>query len=107
MDVYMLIRYLSPYTEADLILGVFTDKNKAEEARSVYIAKTLEYDKHCDQGYMDVDLEKDVVIKKFVMECSSNEAHQKSISCAIIPKVWDKFLKFQNIFLRRNPQVYT
>lgn len=74
-NVYLLTRMLSPYTHEDLILGVFTDENIAEEKRKEYIEMKTEYDEHRYQGYMFVNLENDVVIDKLELDAECELEH--------------------------------
>ena len=64
MLFYILIRHLSAYTEDDIILGVFTTQEKAQLAKKEYI-HSLEAngDPHKNQGYMTVNLKKDIMIE--------------------------------------------
>jgi len=56
------MRSLSAYTENDLIVGLFTTREKATNARTEYITRILETgDNKREQCYMTVDLEKDLL----------------------------------------------
>lgn len=63
--MYILLRNCSAYTEPDILLGVYTTREQAEKDRLEYI-ETLKHrgDQHQRQGYMQVDLEVDVVIQE-------------------------------------------
>lgn len=61
----MLTRFISPYTGASLLLGVFRTQSEAEIARREYIQPIQDgvvEDPWAEQGYHRVDLEKDVTI---------------------------------------------
>ncbi len=64
---YLVTRNTSPYTERTLFLGVFSKRSFAVGARRLYIQYAKTVDTHADQGYMTVDLEKDVVVTPYVI----------------------------------------
>jgi hypothetical protein len=65
MKCYLLVRKTSAYTETELVLGLFSSELYARRARRLYIQYATQYDSHFLQGYMDVNLEKDVVVMPF------------------------------------------
>lgn len=70
--MYSLIRHCSPFTEADIVLGVFDDEQSAYAARSTYIKKLIRYgDPHHLQHHMYVDLESDVDVEEIQSHVSS------------------------------------
>jgi hypothetical protein len=63
--MYLLKRDISSYTSHDVLLGCFSSREKAQTAREEYIKlyqTNREDDPWKEQGYKNVDLEKDVVI---------------------------------------------
>ena len=60
--MFILLRKISPYTNEDIILGIFEDENLAQNARKSYINHCLILDKWASQAYVTVNLEKDVII---------------------------------------------
>jgi len=60
--IYILYRKLSKLKDNDLILGVFTSKNKALKERNIYISTTKYSDPYDPQPNFNIDLEKDVII---------------------------------------------
>ena len=64
--MYLLIRLISPYTEANLLLGVFRTRNDVQVARTQYIAQYQDgrkEDPWKKQGYKDeVNLNDDVIV---------------------------------------------
>jgi hypothetical protein len=68
-DVHVVYRQMSAYTEASLLIGVFRTEALAKKAKGAYIDKmALTQDAiHFSQGYQDVNLQKDVVITKQVL----------------------------------------
>jgi len=60
--LFLLIRKISPYTEKDLLLGLFSNRTQAELQREHYILQNLKEDQWAEQGYHEVDLQKDVQV---------------------------------------------
>lgn len=63
--MYLLKRTISPYTGADLLLGVFVSRHQAESARRAYVARYrsgTKSDPWAEQTYHDVQLEEDVSV---------------------------------------------
>ncbi len=60
--MYLLKRKISPYTEADIILGIFKTEEKAIQAKSDYIKICKENDKWTEQAYHEVDWDKELEI---------------------------------------------
>lgn len=57
---FLAIRELSAYTEDNILLGVFSDEPKRDAAIATYRSHMEKKDDHAKQGYMDVDLAKDI-----------------------------------------------
>lgn len=75
MQLYVLIRLLSPYTDDDLVLGVFKTEEEALFYKNKYIEVINEQgDMYEKQAYMDVNLEDDMLIRK--IEC--DDIHDKA-----------------------------
>ena len=63
--MYHLVRRCSSYTEEDITLGIFNTLELAEKGKESYITTILNTDDpHHYQGYMEVDLHKDVEIEE-------------------------------------------
>ncbi len=60
--MFILLRKISPYTNEDIILGIFENKSLTEDAREMYINHSLVADKCASQAYVTINLEKDVII---------------------------------------------
>ena len=60
--MYLLTRMCSEYTHDNIMLGIFSSQELAEQARERYISETKDNDPHKHQAYMKVCLEIDVVI---------------------------------------------
>ena len=64
--MFILRRCCSPYTEDDIILGVFTTEENAMHAKDTYISHlTKNGDSHQIQAYMTINLNVDVMIDEF------------------------------------------
>lgn len=62
---FYLYRFISGYSGVNQLLGIFTTIQNASQAKKEYIIKMeKEGDKYAEQGYHEVDLEKDVRIRK-------------------------------------------
>lgn len=65
VDLYLLVRKLSCYTEADIFLGAFTSVELAWSAKAQYIRRIrTNGDPHEKQGYMTVNLDHDIRVRK-------------------------------------------
>jgi hypothetical protein len=83
----VLTRYCSPYTQEDIILGCFFDKECAEKTKEDYIRHVEENgDPYKTQAYMTVDLKKDVNIEKI-----------PEVVCAIEEDSKDAFILINHI----------
>ena len=76
-EFFLLERKCSPYTENNIILGIFDTEGKAEEARARYISEMQVTDPHYRQGYMTVNLEEDVSVD--IIDVESPEEDKKKI----------------------------
>ncbi len=61
--MFLIKRKISAYTYHDIIIGVFRAYNDAKKNREVYIEKCKQKDEWGEQGYREVDLEKDITIE--------------------------------------------
>jgi hypothetical protein len=64
----MLIRRCSPYTQRDIIIGLYSNREKAENAKKEYIRVGDE--RYTQQVYHDVNLDVDLAIKDIKGEFS-------------------------------------
>lgn len=65
MKLFLLKRYVSEYTAHDILLGCFTNRNKAQYARRKYISQYKlgeKQDPWKNQAFHNVDLSRDVKI---------------------------------------------
>ena len=85
--MYVLMRYCSPYTQEDIILGCFRENEFAEAAKKEYIKFIEEHgDPYKEQAYMTVDLNVDVNIEQI-----------PEVVCAIEDDSKDVFLLINHI----------
>lgn len=85
--MYVLMRYCSPYTQEDIILGCFFNKESAENAKKDYIMHIHEHgDPFKAQAYMTVDLQVDVNIEQI-----------PEVVCAIEEDSEDAFILINHI----------
>lgn len=60
---WLLLRGCSEYTEDDIILGIFDNKELVNSSKTLYIQFINEFgDFHLDQGYQQVNLDTDLII---------------------------------------------
>jgi hypothetical protein len=59
-----LTRKISPYTGADLFLGLFSTTERANAAREYYLSTVRSADPWSEQAYRSVDLDSDVVVQE-------------------------------------------
>ena len=75
--MYILIRKISPYTGADIVLGIFCNKSQAEITAGNYLShyyQHLEDDPWKDQAYVDENLSTDqIIIEEYHCECISGQ----------------------------------
>eukprot|EP01084_Bolivina_argentea_P120246 213148_1 len=71
-SLFYLIRECSHYSNENLLLGVFTSKHKAYDAKTEYMKISSINDPYKEQPYHTVDLEKDVQIMKIDKFCVNN-----------------------------------
>jgi hypothetical protein len=64
-----LTRKISPYTGADLFLGLFSTAERANEAREHYLSTVRTADPWAGQAYRSVDLDSDVRILEVANHC--------------------------------------
>ncbi len=71
--MYILIRKISPYTGADIVLGLFCQKSQAEIATGNYLSHYYLYpeeDPWKDQAYVDEQLSPEqIIIEEYYCEC--------------------------------------
>ena len=60
--MFILLRKISPYTNEDIILGIFEDANLAQNATKSYINHCLVTDIWASQAYVTVNLQEDVIV---------------------------------------------
>lgn len=60
--MFLLTRRISPYTGADLLLGVYTTESRANAARHVYIQQTAADDPFTEQAFYTIDLKTGTVV---------------------------------------------
>lgn len=63
-SMYFLARTISAHTGPDLFLGLFTDRERAEEARRDYLRSIAAHDRWREQAYRTVDPDADVQIRE-------------------------------------------
>lgn len=67
--MYLLIRNISPYTGSDLLLGVFSTLELAQQAKHTYQKHFKNHpDHYAEQAYHSVDLNKDLRIADYIPE---------------------------------------
>lgn len=77
--LYAVTRTCSAYTEPDIVVGVFRQRVQAKKARKAYIQMLHDKgDPHKEQGYMKVNLWRDVRIRRVPWYRKSSGVHRTS-----------------------------
>lgn len=77
---YILIRKISNYDGADLLLGIFDDRAKAEQCRADYLTRLKKTsDPWAKQSYRDVSPQEDTVIEAFEFSLDKSGAVAQTI----------------------------
>lgn len=61
--MFLIIRKISAYTNADIIIGIFSTLENANNAKEKYITQCKISDKWAEQSYKNVDLQTDILIE--------------------------------------------
>ena len=86
--MFLVKRKISPYTNSDLIIGIFDSNETAKEAKEQYIDNCKIFDKWKEQAYKETNLELDITIQDIVKQVDFD--YDKSLQTVFVVSRFDE-----------------